>query len=332
MPRDYEPEGDPARRRHRKRPSRIDAVQKADSGHPGTPMGLADIAIELWTRHLRYDPRDPQWAGRDRFVPSVRRARRCSSTRCCTCPATTCRSRSSRTSASGIRRRPATPSRAHPWRRGDDRPAPAKASASRDRDGARRGPHRGALRRAGERGTRILLLRLRRRPDGRGPAPKRRACAEHPRPLEPHRRLGRQPDARIEGETELAFTEDVGCARYEAYGWYVQRIDGHNRAEIHLALDKAAAPSRRARRSSSRARTSRTARRTRTTPPGRTGAALREGRGRGDEEEHRLGPGREFFYVPGCGLRPSSRSARRTTQKDREDWTRRAWRRGGRRI
>src|SRR4051794_34866096 len=48
----------------------IDGVEKANSGHPGTPMGLADIAFELWTRYLRYDPKDPKWLGRDRFVLS----------------------------------------------------------------------------------------------------------------------------------------------------------------------------------------------------------------------------------------------------------------------
>ena len=48
----------------------MDAVQKADSGHPGTPMALAPLAYVLWTRHLRYDPTDPRWPGRDRFVLS----------------------------------------------------------------------------------------------------------------------------------------------------------------------------------------------------------------------------------------------------------------------
>jgi transketolase len=49
----------------------IDAVQKANSGHPGTPMGAAPIAYCLWQRFLRYNPDEPQWANRDRFVLSV---------------------------------------------------------------------------------------------------------------------------------------------------------------------------------------------------------------------------------------------------------------------
>ncbi|MEW5944096.1 MAG: transketolase [Pseudomonadota bacterium] len=49
----------------------MDAVQKADSGHPGTPMALAPLAYVLWTRVLRYNPRNPEWFNRDRFVLSA---------------------------------------------------------------------------------------------------------------------------------------------------------------------------------------------------------------------------------------------------------------------
>nr|WP_207186278.1 transketolase [Rhodocyclus purpureus] len=48
----------------------IDAVQKANSGHPGMPMGMAEIAEVLWRRHLRHNPANPHWADRDRFVLS----------------------------------------------------------------------------------------------------------------------------------------------------------------------------------------------------------------------------------------------------------------------
>ena len=48
----------------------MDAVQKAKSGHPGMPMGMADIAIALWSRHLRHNPVNPKWIGRDRFILS----------------------------------------------------------------------------------------------------------------------------------------------------------------------------------------------------------------------------------------------------------------------
>lgn len=48
----------------------IDAVQKANSGHPGAPMGMADIAEVVWRRHLRHNPKNPQWFNRDRYVQS----------------------------------------------------------------------------------------------------------------------------------------------------------------------------------------------------------------------------------------------------------------------
>jgi transketolase len=48
----------------------MDAVQKANSGHPGAPMGMAEIAEELWNNHLSHNPNNPKWANRDRFVLS----------------------------------------------------------------------------------------------------------------------------------------------------------------------------------------------------------------------------------------------------------------------
>ncbi|MGL5332656.1 MAG: transketolase [Aeromonas veronii] len=48
----------------------MDAVQKANSGHPGAPMGMADIAEVLWRSHLRHNPNNPKWADRDRFILS----------------------------------------------------------------------------------------------------------------------------------------------------------------------------------------------------------------------------------------------------------------------
>src|ERR1700756_315556 len=48
----------------------MDAVQKANSGHPGMPMGMAEIAEVLWRRHLKHNPANPAWANRDRFVVS----------------------------------------------------------------------------------------------------------------------------------------------------------------------------------------------------------------------------------------------------------------------
>lgn len=49
----------------------VDAVQQANSGHPGLPLGAADIAIVLWTRYLKHNPLDPKWPNRDRFILSA---------------------------------------------------------------------------------------------------------------------------------------------------------------------------------------------------------------------------------------------------------------------
>src|SRR5271170_2016396 len=49
----------------------VDAVEKAQSGHPGTPMGLAPLAYVLWKRFLKHNPKNPKWADRDRFVLSA---------------------------------------------------------------------------------------------------------------------------------------------------------------------------------------------------------------------------------------------------------------------
>ena len=48
-----------------------DAVQRANSGHPGMPMGMADVATVLFSRFLKFNPQDPEWQDRDRFVLSA---------------------------------------------------------------------------------------------------------------------------------------------------------------------------------------------------------------------------------------------------------------------
>jgi len=61
---------DPAQMANALRALAMDAIQQANSGHPGAPMGMADMAVALWSGHLRHNPADPRWAGRDRFVLS----------------------------------------------------------------------------------------------------------------------------------------------------------------------------------------------------------------------------------------------------------------------
>ena len=49
----------------------VDAVEKANSGHPGMPMGMADVATVLFSKHLKYSPNNPKWPDRDRFILSA---------------------------------------------------------------------------------------------------------------------------------------------------------------------------------------------------------------------------------------------------------------------
>src|ERR1700742_3100556 len=49
----------------------MDAVEQAKSGHPGMPMGMADVATVLWTQFLKFDPENPAWPDRDRFILSA---------------------------------------------------------------------------------------------------------------------------------------------------------------------------------------------------------------------------------------------------------------------
>jgi transketolase len=60
----------------------MDAVQNAKSGHPGAPMGIADIATVLFKDFMQFDAADPQWFDRDRFVLSNGHASKCCSTAC----------------------------------------------------------------------------------------------------------------------------------------------------------------------------------------------------------------------------------------------------------
>ncbi len=68
----------------------VDAVEKANSGHPGLPMGAADYAFTLWHHHLRFNCEKPDWPNRDRFILSAGHGP-CSFTGCSTCSVSTCR-------------------------------------------------------------------------------------------------------------------------------------------------------------------------------------------------------------------------------------------------
>ncbi len=217
----------------------VDAVEQAKSGHPGMPMGMADVAYLLWTRYLRYQPQDPAWFGRDRFVLSA---------------------------GHGSMLLYAMLHLA-----GYDLPL---AELERFRQlGSRTPGHPEAGHTVGVETTtgplgqgignavgmavagRMLSARI--ATPGFDPADYRvfgicgdgdlmEGVASEAASLAGHWRLGNlkfvydSNHISIEGDTQLAFTEDVG-RRFEAYGWHVEHADAQNRPDLVRALDAAVA-------------------------------------------------------------------------------------------
>ena len=214
----------------------IDAVEKANSGHPGTPMGLADITFELWTRYLRYDPTDPTWAGRDRFVLSAGHASMLLY---------------SMLHLSGFdlplkeleafrqwgSKTPGHPEHGHtagvetttgPLGQGVGNAVgfalAAKLNEARFAEPAK--------------GVRVFAIAS----DGdlmEGVSGEASSIAGH---LGLSNLIVIYDDNHItiEGTTDLAYSDDA-CKRYDGYGWFTQKIDGHDRAQIRAALDLAMA-------------------------------------------------------------------------------------------
>lgn len=214
----------------------IDGVEKANSGHPGTPMGLANIAFELMTRYLRYDPKDPGWLGRDRFVLSAGHASMLvySMLHLAGYDLPMSELQSFRQWGS---KTPGHPEHGHtpgvetttgPLGQGVGN-AIGFALAAKLK-AARFGGAFDAIR------TFAICS------DGdvmEGVSAEASSFAGHVG-LSNLVVIYDDNHITIEGETNLAFSEDVG-KRYEAYGWFVQHVDGHDHAQIRSALDKAVA-------------------------------------------------------------------------------------------
>ncbi len=212
----------------------IDAVEKADSGHPGTPMGLANIGFELWTRYLRHDPRDPHWAGRDRFVLSCGHASmllysllHLSGYDLSMEDIKSFRQWGSKTPGHPeVHMTPGVELTTGPLGQGISNAVgfalAAKIAEARFGEPAR--------------GTRTFVLAS----DG----DIMEGISGEASSIAGHLGLGNlvvlydDNHITIEGDTALAFDEDVG-KRYEAYGWFVQHINGHDHKEIRAAIDRA---------------------------------------------------------------------------------------------
>jgi transketolase len=224
----------------------VDAVEQADSGHPGMPMGAADVAFVLWSRFLRFDPTAPDWPDRDRFVLSAGHG--------CMLLYALLHLSGYDLSLEDLRsfRQWNSKTPGHPefgLTAGVEATTGPLGQGIANGVGMALGARMVAARFNGADefdpiGHHIYVLAS----DGdlmEGVSGE--ACS-----LAGHLRLGNlislYDDNRItiEGETRLAFTEDV-TRRYEAYGWHTQRVDGHDHEAvaraIRAAIDEAERPS-----------------------------------------------------------------------------------------
>ena len=215
-----------------------DAVQRANSGHPGLPMGAADIAFVLWNRFLRYDPQAPDWIDRDRFVLSAGHG---------------CMLLYALLHLSGY---DLPLSEIENFRQWDSKTPGHPEFGHTVGVEATTGPlGQGIGNGVGMAlASRMLAGRFNRDGDF-DPISQRvfvlasdgdvmEGVSGEASSLAGHLGLGNlvvmYDDNRItiEGETGLAFSEDVG-QRYRSYGWHVQQIDGHDHEAIARALEMA---------------------------------------------------------------------------------------------
>ncbi len=216
----------------------VDAVEQANSGHPGMPMGMADAAFVLWSRFLRYDPSSPHWPDRDRFVLSAGHG---------------CMLLYALLHLSGYELPMSELQAFRQW--GSKTPGHPEFGHTVGVE-ATTGPLGQGISNAV--GMALAAKMLAARLNGSGdfdPVSHRvfvlvsdgdlmEGISGEASSLAGHLRLDNlivlYDDNRItiEGDTALAFSEDVG-RRYEGFGWHVQWVDGHNRDEVDRAIENA---------------------------------------------------------------------------------------------
>ncbi|HEY6098748.1 MAG TPA: transketolase, partial [Anaeromyxobacter sp.] len=214
-----------------------DAVEKAKSGHPGMPMGMADVAFVLWTKFLRHDPTDPAWPGRDRFVLSAGHGSmllyamlHLSGYALPIEELMRFRQLGSRTPGHpehGLT--PGVETTTGPLGQGVGN-AVGLALASKMIDARFEGEP------FGPGGWRVFGIA--------GDGDLMEGVASEAASLAGHWGLGNlvliydDNHITIEGDTALAFTEDV-AKRFDAYGWHVERAGAYDRGAVELALRRA---------------------------------------------------------------------------------------------
>jgi transketolase len=215
----------------------MDAVEKAQSGHPGTPMALANIAVELYTRYLRHDALDPHWIGRDRFVLSCGHASMLLY---------------SMLHLSGYDLPLAEIENFRQW--GSKTPGHPEHGLTPGVE-TTTGPLGQGI---GNAVGMAIGLKLKQARFGEPYAGARVFCiasdgdlmegvSHEASSLAGHLQLDNliliydDNHITIEGDTALAYSEDA-CKRFEAYGWFAQFLDdGHDHVKIRAAIDRAIA-------------------------------------------------------------------------------------------
>ncbi len=300
----------------------IDAVEQAKSGHPGLPMGAADYAFYLWTQYLRFDPEDPAWPDRDRFVLSAGHGSMLLY---------------ALLHLSGYALPLEELKRFRQWE--SMTPGHPEYGCAPGVETTTGPLGQGFGNSVGMAIAARMLAERFNAPEHRLVTHRVWALASDGDMMEGvgseaasiagHLGLGNltviydDNHITIEGDTRLAFSEDVG-KRFEAYGWAVQRIDGHDHAQIQKALEAAARETARPGLIVARTHIAHGS-------PGKHDTAEAHGSPLGPEEaaatKKNFGwPARPTFLVPEEARRPFQARAAEG-RRAREDWQRRfaAW-------
>ena len=219
----------------------MDAVQKANSGHPGMPMGMADIAEVLWNDHLRHNPANPHWPNRDRFVLSNGHGSMLLYALLHLTGYDLPMDELKTLPPAGSK----TPG--HPehgidaGRRDDHRPA-RPGPRERGRHGARGALLAAEFNRPGHDDRRSPHLRVPRRrlPDGRHLA-RSLLARRHAEARQADRVLRRQRHLDRRRKVDSGWFTDDTPKRFEAYGWHVMpHVDGHDADAVDAAIEAGA--------------------------------------------------------------------------------------------
>jgi transketolase len=215
----------------------IDAVEKANSGHPGMPLGMADAAYVLWTKFLRHNPADPKWMDRDRFILSAGHGSMLLY---------------SLLHLTGYNLSLDELKNFRQW--GSKTPGHPEYGLTEGVETTTGPLGQGFANGVGMAMAEAFLAETFNKPDHLvfdhytygivSDGDLMEGITHEAASLAGHLKLGKiiylydDNNISIDGSTDITFTEDV-LKRFEAYGWHTQEVDGHNRDEITEAISKA---------------------------------------------------------------------------------------------